>query len=105
MGLIRPLFIIAFILITLACLFEAGSAAFLDNGSAGSKQAGTDPPGYGVPMLAVLDGLLVFTVGLMGLSLLLQQGIHAKLQGLLTLIVSFLLLLRAGTYRARRDET
>lgn len=87
MGLIKPLFIVAFVLIVLTTLLEAGSAAFLDHGGPDS------PPGYGVPTLAMLDGLLSFTIGLMGLSLLLQQGIHAKIQGILTLVVSFLMLL------------
>ncbi|MBV8878579.1 MAG: hypothetical protein JO332_01320 [Planctomycetaceae bacterium] len=93
MGLIKPLFIAAFVLILLTLLLEAGSAGFLDNGNDHTKAFGVSPPGYGVPYLALLDGLLVFTIGLMGLSLLLQQGVHAKIQGCITLIVSFLLLL------------
>ena len=93
MGLIKPLFIAAFVLILVTLLLEAGSAAFLENAGPNAAAFGTSPPGYGVPYLALIDGLLVFTVGLMGLSLLLQQGIHAKIQGCLTLVVSFLLLL------------
>jgi hypothetical protein len=86
-----PFFIVAMILIALATLAEAGSAAFLNDSSAAAL--GSSPPGYGIPAMALLDGLILFTVGLMGLSMLLQKGIHAKIQGILTLILSLLLLL------------
>jgi len=88
-----PFFIIAIVLIALATLGEAGSAAFLERQSDQLEALSGSPPGYGIPSMALLDGLLLFTVGLMGLSMLLSKGIHAKLQGIATLIVSFLLLL------------
>ncbi len=88
-----PFFVIAMILIILVTLGEAGSAAFLERQPNRLATLGADPPGYGIPAMALLDGLITFTVGLMGLSMLLPKGIHAKLQGILTLIVSFLLLI------------
>lgn len=88
-----PFFVIAIILIALAALGEAGSAAFLQRQSGPVAALGGSPPGYGIPSMAPLDGLILFTVGLMGLSMILAKGIHAKLQGIVTLIVSFLLLL------------
>ena len=88
-----PFFVIAMVLILLAALGEAGSAAFLERQPGSIARLGASPPGYGIPAMALLDGLVFFTVGLMGLSMLLPKGIHAKLQGILTLIVSFLLLL------------
>lgn len=51
------------------------------------------PPGLGIRFLAFVDGLLVFTVGLMGISLLISQRIQARVQGIVTLIVSVIVLL------------
>lgn len=88
-----PFFVVAMILIALTTLGEAGSAAFLERQPGPVAALGGSPPGYGIPSMAPLDGLIFFTVGLMGLSMILAKGIHAKLQGIVTLIVSFLLLL------------
>ncbi|HVR84200.1 MAG TPA: hypothetical protein VMU54_07815 [Planctomycetota bacterium] len=88
-----PFFIVAMILILLAALGEAGSAAFLSQSDSELRNLGGSAPGWGVPTMALLDGLIFFAVGLMGLSMILPKGIHAKIQGILTLIVSFLLLL------------
>lgn len=88
-----PFFIIAMVLIVLVTLGEAGSAAFLQENSSELKVLGASAPGWGIPTMALIDGLICFAVGLMGLSMILAKGLHAKLQGILTLIVSFLLLL------------
>lgn len=52
-----------------------------------------DPPGLAISYLALVDGLLLFIVLLMGLALLLPDRVHGKLQGVLTLIVSLLVLI------------
>ncbi len=88
-----PFFIVAIILIFLVTLGEAGSAAFLSQSDTELQNLGASAPGWGVPTMALLDGLIFFAVGLMGLSMILAKGIHAKLQGIVTLIVSLLLLL------------
>ncbi len=90
-----PFFIVAMILILLVTLGEAGSAAFLSHNDSQLKNLGSSAPGWGIPTMALLDGLICFAVGLMGLSMILAKGLHAKIQGILTLIVSFLLLLGA----------
>lgn len=84
-----PFFIASLICFTLVLLGEFGSLA---HRLIPMKDPGT-PPGLGVPYLALLDGLLLFIVILMALPLLLPDRIHAKLQGIVTLIVSFLSLL------------
>jgi len=88
-----PFFIVAIVLIFLVTLGEAGSAAFLSQSDSQLKNLGSSAPGWGVPTMALLDGLILFAVGLMGLSMILAKGIHAKIQGIVTLIVSLLLLL------------
>jgi hypothetical protein len=80
-----PFFIIALICLALALLVECGALA---HRLIPLKDPGT-PPGLGVPYLALLDGLVLFTAVLMALPLLLPDRLHAKLQGIATLIVSF----------------
>lgn len=84
-----PFFIVALICFVLVVLGECGALA---HRLVPVEDPGT-PPGLGVPYLALLDGLLLFIVVLMALPLLLPDRVHAKLQGIATLIVSFLALL------------
>jgi hypothetical protein len=53
------------------------------------------PPGMAVPYMALLDSTLLFTVSLMAVGLLLGERIHARIQGVLTLLFSILLILAA----------
>lgn len=57
------------------------------------RQEKEAPPGLAIRYMALLDGLVLFTVGLMGLGILVPDRVHGRLQGLATLIVSFLVLL------------
>lgn len=43
-------------------------------------------PGLGVPYLALVDGLLLLTLALMGASLLIPERVHGRVQGLATLV-------------------
>ena len=88
-----PFFIAAVIVMLLVVLTELGSIALLNKAGANADQLPT--PGLGIPYLALLDGLILFTVSLMGLSLLLPERIHGRLQGVATFVVSLLLLLLA----------
>jgi hypothetical protein len=51
------------------------------------------PPGYGIPYLALVDGILAYSLALMVLSLVLNPNLLAKLQGVVTLVLSFFLAL------------
>lgn len=53
------------------------------------------PPGLAIPYMAMVDGLLLFTVILMGLPLVIPERVHGRVQGIASLIVSFLLILGA----------
>ncbi len=66
-------------------------------GRLGDKEVAdnVDRPGKGIPALGVLDGLLFFTVVLFGLALIVPERIFGRLQGVISLVVSFLLLLVA----------
>lgn len=113
-----PFLILAIILMALVVLAEIGAGFLLDPRPASianlgslKDQAGVPeddaisteeirklrqekeaPPGLAIRYMALLDVLVLFTVGLMGLGLLLPERIHGRLQGLATLIVSFLVL-------------
>jgi hypothetical protein len=53
------------------------------------------PPGMGIRYLALVDVILVFTTLMIALSLIVPEHVHGKLQGIVTLIFSFLLVLGA----------
>jgi hypothetical protein len=61
--------------------------------SAGSSRQSLSRPGVGISSLAFLDGLLLLSVVLTGLALVLPGGIHSRVQGVATLVVSLLLVM------------
>lgn len=50
-------------------------------------------PGLGIPYMALVDGLLLFILGLMTASLVIPPRVQGRLQGLVSLIVTLLLIL------------
>jgi hypothetical protein len=68
-------------------LVELGSALVLGSGSS--------PPGRGIPYLALIDGILAYTILLATLPLVVPDHLQGKVQGVVTLILSILLLLGA----------
>ena len=108
-GLRRPLFIAAVVVAVVVVLAELGMAALVGGNPAGAVQADvarelgverevvenpdlgtTSPPGSGIAYLALLDGLLVFTLVLLGSSLVLSHRAYGRVQGVITLVVTFL---------------
>jgi hypothetical protein len=55
----------------------------------------TSTPGLGIRYLPLIDGLLLYVVLLMGLGLLLSRSVIGRIQGLVTLVLSFFGLLGA----------
>lgn len=69
--------------------FATQSAHFLPTGSTPVDPAtATRPPGLGTSYLALVDGFLLFVLALEGTSLVVSQRTAAKVQGIVTLIVS-----------------
>lgn len=116
----KPIFMIAFILALLIVLVEVGGVELvrgpvtapgslaslllaegdlrdayddLDQAELAEILAQPKPPGLAIRYMALLDGILLFTVGLMGLSLLISHRLHGRIQGIATLVFSLLLLL------------
>lgn len=105
----RPFFILAVVTMALVVIVELGMPLLVLGGPPSVPVAATagelgvprellaasstgvpQPPGAGIASLAFIDGLLLFTVAMVGLSLLISPRIHGKFQGLLTLVVSLL---------------
>jgi len=76
--------IIAFALIVVCVLIELSAIAFLQTG---------DAPGLGIPYLALVDGILAYTLGLMVLTIVMPDNLQAKVQGIVSAIISFFLAL------------
>lgn len=111
----KPFFILAVILSLITVLVESGSGLFLGGDAANLDKVfelaphlaehredmdpqsvgGETPPGKAIWSMSVLDGLVLFTVGLMGLPLFITHRLHGKVQGIATVIVALLALLFA----------
>jgi hypothetical protein len=105
----RPLFFVALLLLLLAVLVELGSPLLIGGGSAtealrseaasnGVTQlagAASEPPGRAIAYLAFVDILLLLMMGFIGLSVVVSNRITGRLQGIVTLVVSFLVLIAA----------
>lgn len=121
----RPLFLAALALIAIAVLVELGATGLLGGAGAeltaledlipasgkvrdefdalddeqkeelGDLANQDKPPGLAIRYLALVDGVLLFTVVLMGASLVIPERVHGRVQGLATLIFSILLILGA----------
>jgi hypothetical protein len=101
--------LIAFVAI--AVLVELGSSRVMGGASAGGELrreadaqevdisgsvSGVDePPGRAITYLALVDGILLYTVGLMGLSLVIPERAHGRAQGVATLVGSIVLIIVA----------
>ena len=120
----KPVFILALVLILIVVLIEVGGvellrrpagqvASFgqmlsgredlrdaldeLDQGELQAVLSQPKPPGRAIRYMALLDGMLLFTVALMGLSLVISHRVQGRVQGIATLIFSLLLILGAIT--------
>jgi hypothetical protein len=88
-----PLIITA-VLWVVCVLIELSSSFLKTNAVTPSGIANTsDAPGLGIPYIALVDGLLAYTLVMMVLTFVLNANVQAKLQAILTLILSFFLVL------------
>lgn len=114
-----PFFVVAAICLVLAVMLESGSGFIIKPSiaDADSLRGNTKdyqvelrkmdpkdlqrltsrdkPPGLAIPQMALLEGLLLFTIALMGGSFILTDRVSGKIQGVLSLIVSLLVIIAA----------
>jgi hypothetical protein len=106
----KPFFFLAVVAIGLVVLVELGSSLLIgghdvsgqllsgagdlgvDVGDPGNVEA---PPGRGIEYLALIDAIALYTAALMGASLIIPEKVHGRLQGIVTLIGSIILILVA----------
>jgi hypothetical protein len=91
----KPFFVVALILLTLAVLAELGSGIYIDADTQKAAQYAVDDPGLGISYLAILDGLVLFTILLIGAPLIISDRVHGRIQGIITFVVALLALLGA----------
>ncbi len=113
----KPFFIVSLVCLVLAVLIEVGSPVLLpkkapdrqslqasirDEGAQDDvdinqvlqvQRDNPPTPGLGIPYLALLDGLLLLTLALVGASLIIPERVHGRVQGLITLIGAVVALL------------
>jgi hypothetical protein len=81
-----PFLIAAFVCAVLAFAIEAGA-------SLAERFIQENPPGVGIPTMALIDGMLAFTLLLQVLSLFVSQELIGRFQGCATVVVSCLTIL------------
>lgn len=89
----RPVFIVALILILIAVLVELGATAKLRAVAPAGSALRAPAPGMGIPSLAFLDGLILYSALIVGLALIVPERIQGRLQGVATFVFSILMLL------------
>jgi len=88
----KPAFVVALIVIFLTVLVELGSMAVLPTSNTSALQA-PPTPGKAIPALPLLDGLVFYVTLIMGIALLVPERLQSKIEGIVRIIVSVLLLL------------
>ena len=84
----KPFLIAALILSILVLLIELGAAL-------ATVFVPREPPGIGIPYLAMVDAILVFTLAHMTISLVVPERVVGRVQGCFTLVTGCLILLAA----------
>jgi hypothetical protein len=85
--------VIALLLITLALIIEAGASAKLRTLNVPSNSLDAATPGYGILSLAFLDSITLFITVLIALPMVFPKRFLGRIQGIVTLIFSILLLI------------
>jgi hypothetical protein len=89
----KPLFVVSLIAIFLAVLVELGSISLVGQSVQPANTLNVSLTGKAIPALAFLDGLVLFAATIIGVALLVPERVQSKVQGVVTLIFSILLLL------------
>jgi hypothetical protein len=86
----KPFLIVSLIAIFLAVLVELGSIGLVGHAAKGFDISVNSKA---IPAMALLDGLVFYATLIISIALLIPERVQSKVQGIVTLIVSFLLLL------------
>ncbi|HEY3039036.1 MAG TPA: hypothetical protein VGJ66_09885 [Pyrinomonadaceae bacterium] len=86
----KPFLIIALILILVVVLIEGSSVLWLNASTTGTDSLGAKTPGYGINYLAFLDILVFYITLLISLAMIIPERFQGRVQGCVTIVVSFL---------------
>lgn len=90
----KPFLLVALVAIFLAVLVELGSIAVLGlTPSPTATALGVSPTGKAIPAMAFLDGLVFYATLIITIALLIPERVQSKIQGIITLVFSILLIL------------
>src|SRR5438445_12836553 len=90
-----PIFVVSLIASGLIVCVETAALLEIVSGNSSSTAAalGVSTPGKAIPALALLDGLLFYVTLMMGIALFVPERIQGRIQGIVTFIISLLVLL------------
>ena len=88
----KPFLVVSMIAIFLAVFVELGSMAVLGPHTS-TNTFGISPTGKAIPAMAFLDGLIFYATLIITIALLIPERVQSKIQGIVTLVFSFLLVL------------
>ena len=91
MELRLPFYLAAVFCLFVAVLLEVGASELFTKLTMGAESRET--PGFAINFLALIDGIILYSMVWNVLSLILPQGITGRAQGCITLILSFFALL------------
>jgi|ERR1041385_61968 hypothetical protein len=86
----KPFLVIALVLIFIVVVLEGASSFLMNLGTENIASLGAGTPGYGITYLAFLDGFVFYITLMMALGIIVPDRVQAKVQGIVTVIVSFL---------------
>jgi hypothetical protein len=86
----KPFFLVALVISLLTVLIELGSTALA---GPAANSFGVSATGKAIPAMAFLDGLILFASTIIGIALFIPERVQSKVQGIVTLIFSILLVL------------
>ena len=86
----KPFLVIALVLILLVVIVEVSSPLLLDLGTPGAASLDAETPGYGISYLAFLDTFVFYITLLISLGMIIPERVQGRIQGIATVIVSFL---------------
>jgi hypothetical protein len=89
----RPIFFAAVALAVLVILVEVGAATWLPALLPNLADGEVRTVGLGIAYLALVDGLVLFTLSLMLASLVVPERVHGRVQGIVMLVVSIVMLI------------
>jgi len=89
----KSFFAAAVILIVLTVLVELGSEFFIDTATDAAAPTVAASTISGIFYMGVLDSLVLFTILLIGAPLIISHRLHGRIQGVITFVVSLLMLL------------